>query len=161
MRARMISSGVTTGRTVAAEPAGQQSADLDRNLALHSLTRSEVPRRTHVHDEHDRQFPLFLENLDEGRAVTSRHIPVDRTNVVPVLVLADLGEIHASSLEYRVVLARKNLVDEASRGDFEATYLLENLTGDHLCRSVREPRRDQESDAPHLPASLPRPLPRM
>ena len=81
----------------------QQGADLHRHLALHALARPKISRRAHVHDQHDRELALFFEHLDEGAPRASRHVPVDAADIVAVLVLPHLGEIHPTSLEDGVV----------------------------------------------------------
>jgi hypothetical protein len=62
---------------------------------------------------------------------SGRDIPVDGSNIVAELILSYLREIHPSPLENGLVLAREDLVDQASGRDFYLSDLFEYFFGNH------------------------------
>ena len=92
------------------------------SLLLH--LRTEVSAGRHVDKEHHGHLPLFLEHLDEWLVEASRHVPVDVTDVIAVLVFAHLGEGHTATLEGRVVLSGEDVPRKAFGLDLDLTDLL-------------------------------------
>src|SRR5256885_17243847 len=61
-----------------------------------------------IHHEEQGDLALLVEGLHEGMPHPRRHVPVDRAEVVPLLVLAHFGELDALAAEDRAVLDRKS-----------------------------------------------------
>ncbi len=106
----------------------QISAAISFFIACHG---AELPGAAEVHDEHDGQLPLLLEDLDEGVVEAGGDVPVDRPDVVAVLVLPHLGELHPAPLEDAVVFPGEDLVDDAPGLDLDLPDLLQQLSSVH------------------------------
>ncbi len=98
---------------------GEQAGDFGREFALRLRVAAEIAGCADVHDQHDGQFPLFGELLDESGSEPRRYVPIDRADLVAGLILADLLEVHPAALEDAVVIARENSLDETLGLDFE------------------------------------------
>ena len=72
-----------------------------------------------------------------GWLIRAGHVPVDRPNVVPGLVLAYLVEVHPLALEDAVVLAGEAFADETVGPNLDLANLFENF--------ARESWRNQEA----------------
>ena len=59
-------------------------------------------------------------------------VPIDRADIVSILVFADFGELHATSFEDRVVFAGEDMVHQPSRLDFNLPYFFEKLLSRHF-----------------------------
>src|SRR5438309_9865552 len=59
-----------------------------------------------------------------------RHVPVDRAEVVALLVFADFGELDALPAEHRAVFAAEQRVVEAAGAGLAALDLAQHLRGD-------------------------------
>ena len=60
------------------------------------------------------------------------HVPVDGADVVAVLVLPDLVELHPAALEDGMVLARQRLVDQPVGCDLDPADLADDFFRQHL-----------------------------
>ena len=94
---------------------GEDAGDLGGQFALALVARAEFAGGADVDGEHDGQFPLLAQLLDEGCAGAGRDVPVDQPDFVAGTVFADLVEVHAAALEDGVVFARERFGDEAAR----------------------------------------------
>ena len=91
----------------------QHPCDLDGLLALRRLARAERARCAHVHDEDDRELPLFAVLLHERAARARRRVPVDRPDVVAGLVFTELVEVHAPTTEARLHSSLEGVAGQA------------------------------------------------
>ena len=89
----------------------------DARRSRHGTGRSSSRVRRRV----TRRLALFDVALDVRPARAGRDVPVDGAYVVAVLVLANLVELHASTLEDRVVFVGETVVDDLARRDLDAS----------------------------------------
>jgi hypothetical protein len=95
----------------------EDCGEFGRDLSLELLARTECLGGGAIDGDDDGELSFFLVSLDEGLAGARGDIPVDGADVVARLVLADLGELDALSLEGGVVLAAEQIVDATARAD--------------------------------------------
>ena len=110
----------------------QHGAYFRGNFTLHLLDGSEFARRTDIDQQHDSQFTFFLEHLDIGMPHPRGHFPVDGAHIIAVLILANLGKLHPSSLEHRMVFAGKHIVYQTPGLNLDSLDFFDNFLGDHL-----------------------------
>jgi len=103
---------------------GQRGSDLGLHIALCLHDGTEIKAAADIHQEHDREFALLLEDLDIRLVEASGHIPLDVPDVVAILIFSHLAEGHTATLEGRMVFARKDVVRKAASLDF---YLSDTL----------------------------------
>ena len=89
----------------------QHGGDLHRQPCF-GVRAAEVQRTGLVHDEQEGELALFHERLDEGMAHARRDIPVDRPEVIAVLIGADFRELDALAAEDGAVFAGEQGADE-------------------------------------------------
>ena len=82
---------------------------LCHHVTLHLSLRAKVERTADVNHKHHCEFALFFKNLHVGFIEACRHIPVDITHVITILIFANLGKSHATPFEGRVILACKDI----------------------------------------------------
>src|SRR2546427_2633502 len=73
---------------------------------------------------------LLVVRLHERVAHPRRHVPVDRAEVVALLVLAHLCELDALSPEHRAVFAGEERADQGTRAELDALDLPEHFGSD-------------------------------
>ncbi len=83
----------------------------------------------HVHDEHEREFALLDELLDERMIHPRSDVPVNTRHVVAGLVFAHLVEVHALALEDGMILARERFGHDAVGAQLDLPDFFENLAG--------------------------------
>src|SRR5207237_4583216 len=83
-----------------------------------------------IHDEQQRVLALLVVRLHERVAHPGRHVPVDRAEIVPLLVLAHLRELDALSTEHRPVFAREERADQGTGAQLDALDLPEHFGRD-------------------------------
>ena len=110
---------------------GQERRYLDPDLPLHLGTAAKAARSAGVDHEHHGELAFLLEHLDIGSTHPGGHVPIDGADIVPRLVLAHLRELHPLALEYRVVVARKEIVHHGAGMNIDQVYFSENLFGNH------------------------------
>ena len=59
--------------------------------------------------EHDREFPLFIENLNVRMVEAGCHIPVNAADIISCLVFAYFAKSHAAAFKSRMILTRENM----------------------------------------------------
>ena len=94
--------------------------------------RAEQAGTAHVHDEHEREFALLDEFLDERMVHPRGDVPVNGAHVVAGLVFAHLVEVHALAFEDGMVLARERFGHDAVRANLDLPDFFENLAGNHF-----------------------------
>src|SRR5437667_211747 len=70
-----------------------------------------------------------------------RHVPVDRAEVVPLLVLAHFGELDALAAEDRAVFAGEQRIDEIPGAELDPLDLPQHLGGDGAPAGAHRGRR--------------------
>src|SRR6266446_3820439 len=108
---------------------GEETSDFRRQLAFRLRNAPEISGRAHVHDQDHRQLTFLREFLDEGRAESRRHVPIDRSNLITRLIFAHLVEVHPATLEDAVVITGKDRLHKTLGLDFERADFLKNLRG--------------------------------
>jgi hypothetical protein len=113
---------------------GQDGGDLHRERGL-GYRLAESSRSGLIHHQHDGELPLLGKCLDIRTGQAGGHVPVDRAEVVAVLVCAHLGEFHSLPPKHRAVLAREQRAHEAPRSELDGLDLFEDLGRDgwHGC----------------------------
>jgi hypothetical protein len=99
-----------------------------------------------VHHEEHRKLTLLEVPFDVGRSQTSGDVPVNGPDVVPRLVLADLGELHPPAPERAGVLACNDVAHEVAGGDLEPPDLSHDLVGAHGTGTLSKIRCNSASD---------------
>src|SRR5213592_1256080 len=107
----------------------QHGRDLHREARL-GVGAPELARAGLVHHEEQRVLALLVVRLHERVAHARRHVPVDRAEVVSLLVLAYLREFDALSTEHRAVFAREERADQGTRAELDALDLPEHFGSD-------------------------------
>ena len=103
---------------------GKRGGNLRHHVLLHLAHGAELQASRDIHEQHHRQLALLLEHLHVGLVEAGGHVPVYVAYVVAKLILAHLGEGHAPALEGRMILARKDVVGQSARLDFNLTDFL-------------------------------------
>ena len=109
---------------------GQHRGNFDREPGL-GVGPAEIERPRLVDDQQEGELPLFHECLDEGMAHAGRDIPVDRAEIVALLVGAHFRELDPLPAKDGAVFAREQRVDEAASPELDPLDLLEDVPGDH------------------------------
>ena len=78
---------------------GKGCSNLGSQVTLHLAHGTEIERTAHIHHQHHGKLSLFFKDLDERAMEASRHIPVDVSHVVAILIFAHLGKGHSPTLE--------------------------------------------------------------
>src|SRR5437763_13488315 len=84
---------------VANRAKGEKRGDFCRQLALGLRSAAKIARRTHIDDQHDREFALFRELLHERTAQPRRYVPINRADLDACMVLAVLLKVHHPSFD--------------------------------------------------------------
>src|SRR4051794_37176759 len=98
---------------------GEVRGQLGGHLAFLPGAGAEALAAAAVDGEQDRPLPFFDEAFDERVAHAGGNVPVDGSDVVARLVLADLLEGDAGALEDAVVLAAEQVFDGAAGLELE------------------------------------------
>jgi len=69
--------------------------------------RAEIHGRTQVQQEPRRDFSIFIVHPDVGRHETRGDVPIDVTDIVVILILAQIGQIEAEAAKQGLVIAMK------------------------------------------------------
>ena len=111
----------------------QDRGNLGGELAFRLRAGAEQARTTDIDNQHECQFPLFDEFLDERMIHSRRHVPIDRAHFVARLVLTDLLEVHALALEDAVILPGEGFAHKPIGAELDLADLLKNFARYHDC----------------------------
>ena len=92
------------------------------NIFLELIFGTKTFGTRNIDHQHHRQFAFFLKNFDVRLVVTSCHIPVNRTNVIAILVRTHFAKSHSATFERGVVFPRKDVIAQSSGFDFYFSY---------------------------------------
>src|SRR5256885_8160473 len=109
--------------------------------ARFSIGPPKLARAGLIHHEEQGDLALLVEGLHEGMPHPRRHVPVDRAEVVPLLVLAHFGELDALAAEDRAVFAGEQRVDEIPGAELDPLDLPQHLGGDGAPAGAHRGRR--------------------
>ena len=100
----------------------QRRDEIDEDAPLQPLRlgRAEVDRRAQVEQEPRRDLAILDVLADVRRVHPGGDVPVDVADVVAVLVLAQVGEVHAVAVEQAPVVALEQAVEPADDLPVEA-----------------------------------------
>ena len=87
----------------------QHSRNLGNLILFQFRHRTEITRGTHVNQQHHGQLTLFLEYFHVRVIITSCHVPVNTSNVIPVLISPHLAKRHSPTFKSRVILPCKDI----------------------------------------------------
>ena len=102
----------------------QCSSYLGLHFTLRLTKSAKLQGSADVHQEHHRQFALFLKHLDKRTAETCGHIPLDVSNVISVLILTHLGKSHSPTLKSGMIFTGKDVGRETAGLNLYLAYLL-------------------------------------
>jgi hypothetical protein len=107
---------------VARQQSRQRRDEVDQDAPLQPLRfhRPEVDRRTQVEQEPGGDLAILVVLANVGRVHPCRDAPVDVPDVVAVLVLTEVGEVHADPAEQAPVVALEQPVEPADDLPVEA-----------------------------------------
>jgi len=117
----------------------QHGGDFDGEAGL-GVGTAELQRAGLIDHEQQRHLPLLVVGLHEGMPHPGRDVPVDRAEVVALLVGPDLRELDSLPAEHRPVLARQQRVDEPAGAQLDPLHLPERFGG-HDQPASAAPRR--------------------
>ena len=106
---------------------GQGGGHLSDEVLLKPHLGAELARARDIDKQHDSVLPLLLENLNVRLIHARGDIPVNIADIVAILILSDLAESHASTLEGRMVLASEDMVGEAAGLNLDLADALKQL----------------------------------
>ena len=101
--------------------------DLRHHLLLLLADGTEIARAADIYEQHERKLALLLVDLDIWSVVAGGDIPVDIADIIAGLILSDLGEDDAATLEGAVIFARKDILAQAFRLDLNLSDLLQKF----------------------------------
>jgi len=105
---------------VAGQQAREHGDQFDRQLALFHVARPEVHRPAQIEQKPGGDLAILLEFPDIRSLHPRSDVPVDVAHVVPGLVLAQAGEVHAVAPEQAPVVALEEAVQAADDLPVEA-----------------------------------------
>jgi hypothetical protein len=115
------------------EDAREHGDEVRRHRAFAHLARAEIDRGRKVEQEPGRELAVLVVLAHVGSLQPGGDVPVDVTNVVAILVFAQVREIQTEAAEQRAVIALKQPVETAHHRPLQAAQ-------DRLRISRRLPR---------------------
>ena len=109
----------------------QDRTDFRCDFIFHRSGRPEIFGTAQVDEQHHRQLAFFLKNFDKRMIESGGDVPIDRADIVSILVFADFGEFHAASFKDRMVFAGEDVVHQPPCLDFNLPYFFEKLLSGH------------------------------
>ena len=80
------------------------------NLILFQFRHcTEITRGTHINQQHHGQLTFLLEYLHVRMVITSGHVPVNTSDVIPVLIGPHLAKRHSPTFKSRVILPGEDI----------------------------------------------------
>ncbi len=125
-RDRALDPAAVEDRPDAIAVAGQQPRERGHEVDQHAplqalrLRRAEVDRGAQVEQEPGRDLAILDVLADVGRVHPRGDVPVDVPDVVAVLVLAQVREVHAVAVEQAPVVALEQAIEPADDLPVEA-----------------------------------------
>ncbi len=104
---------------VASQEPHQHGDKLSRDRAFFDLW-AEFHRRAQVEQKPRGNFPILVVNSDIRRLQARRYIPVDVTNIVMILIFAEIGEIQSEAAKQSSIIAVEQSVEAANDGPLQA-----------------------------------------
>src|SRR6185437_10525155 len=87
----------------------QHRAYLRDQVLLPGMDGTEKRAGADIHQQHDGELALFLEQLAERMVESCRDIPIDKPDVIPRRILPHLTEAHAAPLEGAMIFSREQV----------------------------------------------------
>src|SRR5437867_6898236 len=109
----------------------------DREAGLR-IAAPELARARLIHHEQQGDLALFVERLHERMPHPGRDVPVDRAEVIPLLVGPHLCELEAMAAEHGAIVPGEEGVDESPGAELDPLDLPEDLGSD--CPAARPDR---------------------
>src|SRR5207249_7797684 len=81
---------------------------------------AEIHRRAQVQQEPRRNFSIFIVHPDIGCQETRGDVPIDVTDIVVILVLAQIGQIQPETAKQSLIIAMKQPVQPANDGPLQS-----------------------------------------
>src|SRR5262245_6403480 len=82
--------------------------------------RAEIHRRAQVQQKPRRNFTVFVVHPDIGRLQTRSYVPINVTDIVVILVLAQIGQIQPETAKQSLVIAMKQPVQATNHGPLQS-----------------------------------------
>src|SRR5215510_4927297 len=81
---------------------------------------AEIHGRAQVQQKPRRNFTVFIVHPDMGRLQTRSDVPVDVTDIVVILILAQFGQIQTETAKQSLVVAMKQPVQTTNHGPLQS-----------------------------------------
>ena len=111
---------------------GEECRNFSSDFRFRLGDTPETRRGTHIDNQHHDEFTFFDILFDVSLPHARRYIPINRTNLIAYLILANLVEGNSLSFEDALILPRKDGVHKSIGKYFDVLDFFEDLFFVHV-----------------------------
>ena len=102
----------------------KRSSHFGNNIFLQLQYSTKFTATRNINQQTYRQFALFFKNLYIRMSETSSHIPVNRPDIIAVLIFTHFGKGHTTTFKSRMVFACKDILRQTASLYLNFSYFL-------------------------------------